>query len=164
MDANNVTAICATLIALLSLAVSFLEARAVRQHNRHAVRPLLELWTPRRHGDRTGIQLINQGLGPAIITRTILKLDGQVLGGWDQPTVDQMRASLPARPGAMTVRPPRAIPVGFHSFLLSLDDFDREQHAWFADLIKRRIQIEIHYESLYGGENFKTTLHVDPPA
>ncbi|TDC97494.1 hypothetical protein [Actinomadura sp. 7K507] len=163
MDANTVTAICATIIALLSLTISFLQARAVRQHNRYAVRPLLELWTPRRHGGKTGVQLINQGLGPAIITRTILKLDGQVLGGWDEPTVDRMRESLPTRPRAMTIRPPRAIPTGFDSFLLSLDDFDREQHAWFADLIKQRIQIEIHYESLYGGEDFKAALHVDRP-
>lgn len=43
MDAETVVAVCAVVIAVASLAVSFYEARAARQHNRHSVRPLLQL-------------------------------------------------------------------------------------------------------------------------
>lgn len=43
MDASVIVAICATVIAVVSLAVSVYEARATRRHNRISVRPFLEL-------------------------------------------------------------------------------------------------------------------------
>jgi hypothetical protein len=43
MDASTVVAICATVIAVASLAVSVYQARATRRHNQLSVRPLLEL-------------------------------------------------------------------------------------------------------------------------
>jgi hypothetical protein len=45
MNAAIVVAICATVIAVASLAVSVYQARATRLHNRHSVRPILELRT-----------------------------------------------------------------------------------------------------------------------
>ncbi len=43
MNPNTVTAICAILIAVASLGVSIFQARAMRQHNRQSVRPVLQL-------------------------------------------------------------------------------------------------------------------------
>jgi hypothetical protein len=43
MNASIVVAICATVIAVLSLAVSVYEARATRRHDRISVRPHLAL-------------------------------------------------------------------------------------------------------------------------
>jgi hypothetical protein len=43
MDASVIVAICATVIAVVSLAVSVYEAQATRRHNRISVRPFLEL-------------------------------------------------------------------------------------------------------------------------
>jgi hypothetical protein len=161
MDANTVIAMCATVIALSSLAVSLLEVRAVRQHNRHAVRPLLQLWVKRRPGGTTGIMLANRGLGPAIVTRSSLKVDGRPAGKWNEAGFNPVRASSPVVPQAMTIDAPMAIPAGFESFVMSLDAFDRLEHAWFWELIRQRIQLEVHYESLYGGEDFNVALNVD---
>ena len=58
MDASVVVAICATVIAVVSLAVSVYEARATRRHNRISVRPFLELRVGLSQGRRAGLQLI----------------------------------------------------------------------------------------------------------
>jgi hypothetical protein len=43
MNASTVVAVCATVIAVVSLVVSVYEVAATRRHNRLSVRPLLEL-------------------------------------------------------------------------------------------------------------------------
>ena len=55
MNAGIVVAICATVIAVLSLAVSVYEARATRRHNRISVRPFLELRVGLSQGRRAGL-------------------------------------------------------------------------------------------------------------
>jgi hypothetical protein len=159
MDANTLTAICATAIAVVSLVVSISQARAAREHNRHAVRPLLELWIHRSIGGETGIVLANRGLGPAIITRTALGLDGALLGEWDEEHVNQVRDTLPVRPRTRAFNGPKAIPAGTEVFLFALDRYDRQEHAWFNELIRQRLHLEIRYESLYGGEDFAVALN-----
>ncbi|MFF9034076.1 hypothetical protein ACF090_01215 [Streptomyces sp. NPDC014892] len=116
MKPQTLISVSATVIALASLWVSFTESRSIRSHNRQSVRPLLQI---RRvlnfEGTRTGIQLVNAGLGPAIVTTTIVRL-------------------------------------------LFSDDFERDAHAWFWALVSERLMIEIFYESMYGGENFRAVL------
>ena len=41
--------------------------------------------------------------------------------------------------------------------LLGLPNYDKEKNAEFADLIRKRLRIEIVYESLYGGKKFTVT-------
>jgi hypothetical protein len=98
MDASVVVAICATVIAAVSLAVSVYEARASRRHNRISVRPFLELRVGVSQGRPAGLQLINAGLSPAIITRTVLTLDGQLLGEFSEASVNVLRSKLSVRP------------------------------------------------------------------
>ncbi|MFB4313108.1 hypothetical protein [Actinomadura sp. 21ATH] len=163
MDANTVTAICATFIAVISLAVSIQQARAVREHNRQSVRPLLQLLHSRQRGGITGIRLVNCGLGPAVITGSVLKLDGRLLGSWDERTVNGFREDLVPRPGVATFTEGFALPVGYDEYILSLDDFDPNANADFWKLIRHRIDLEIHYESLYSGERYKAILPKAPP-
>ena len=155
MNAGVVIAICATVIAVLSLAVSVSEARATRRHNRISVRPFLELRVTLSQGRRAGLQLINAGLGPAVITRAILTLDGQSLGEYGEDSVNVLRGQLSIRPAAVTFRK-TILAVDYDQFLLSVEPFDRAEHAEFADLLRHRLGLEIHYESLYGGEDYKT--------
>ena len=155
MNASVVVAICATVIAVLSLAVSVLEARATRRHNRISVRPFLELRIGLPEGRTAGLQLINAGLGPATITGTALTLDGEPLGEFSEASVNLLRSQLSVRPHAVTFRR-TILATDFDQFLLSVESFDRTEHAEFADLLRHRIGMEIHYESLYGGEGYKT--------
>jgi len=96
----------------------------------------------------------NCGLGPAIITRTALFLDGRLLGGWDEATINPMRDNLPHRPFATALRVGQALPVGYERFLLYMEDFDRHEDAWFWELLRERIRVDIHYTSLYKGKEF----------
>ena len=155
MNATVVVAICATVIAVLSLAVSVSEARAARQHNRVSVRPFLELRIGLPQGRKAGLQLINAGLGPAVITSTVLTLDGESLGEFSEASVNVLRGKLSIRPAAVTFRK-TILATGYDQFLLSIESFDRNEHAEFSDLLRHRLGLEIHYDSLYGGEGFKT--------
>jgi len=104
MNASIVVAICATVIAVLSLAVSVYEARATRRHDRISVRPFLELRVGLRQGSTAGLQLINAGLGPAAITKTVLTLDGEPLGEFSEASINILRGKLSIRPAAVTFR------------------------------------------------------------
>jgi hypothetical protein len=161
MNASIVVAICATVIAVLSLAVSVGEARATRRHNRITVRPFLELRVDLRQDGKAGLQLINAGLGPAAITRTVLSLDGQSLGEYGEESVNVLRSKLSVRPSAVTFRK-TLLAAGYDQFLLSIGPFDRARHAEFADLLRHRLGLEIHYESLYGGEDYKAGWNPHP--
>jgi hypothetical protein len=128
MNASIVVAICATVIAVLSLAVSVYEARAARRHDRISVRPHLALQASLRQGSRAGLQLINAGLGPAAITRTVLTLDGEPLGEFSEASVNILRGKLSARPAAVTFTK-TILATGYDQFLLSVEPFDRTGHA-----------------------------------
>ena len=97
MNASIVVAICARVIAALSLAFSVYEARAARRQDRSCVRPHLVLQASLRPGSRAGLQLINAGLGPAAITSTVLTLDGEPLGQFSEASVYMLRGKLPVR-------------------------------------------------------------------
>jgi hypothetical protein len=161
MNASVVVAICATVIAVLSLVVSVSEARATRRHNRISMRPFLELRVGLPQGGKAGLQLINAGLGPAAITRTILTLDGESLGEYSEESVNVLRGKLSVRPAAVTFRK-TILATDYDQFLLSIEPFDRAEHAGFADLLRNRLGLEIHYESLYGGEDYKTERNPNP--
>jgi hypothetical protein len=161
MDASVVVAICATVIAVVSLAVSVYEARAMRRHNRISVRPFLELRVGLSQGRSAGLQLINAGLGPAAITRTVLTLDGRPLGEFSEASVNVLRSKLSVRPAAVTFRR-TILAADYDQFLLSVDSFDRTEHAEFADLLRHWLGMEIHYESLYGGEGYKAERKPHP--
>ncbi|WP_189190504.1 hypothetical protein [Streptomyces albiflavescens] len=156
MNSDTVTAISATVIALGSLWVSISQTRATREHNRQSVRPLLQLRHRKWYDDhKAGLRVINAGLGPAIVTNTVVRLDGVEIGQWNIETIDRITAPLPARPKTYTLRPGAVVVAGQSIFLFYLEHFSEDEHDWFWDLVARRLVVEVTYESLYGGENFK---------
>lgn len=161
MQADTVIAVSATVIALGSFWANFTEVRSTRSHNRQSVRPLLQIRRARSYEDQiTGIKVINAGLGPAIVTKTVVQLDGEVIGQWNLQTYRHITAPLPMKPKVLTLFQGVPLLAGQSQFLLHIDNFNPDQHAWFWELISERLTIEIFYESLYGGENFKA---VTPP-
>ena len=91
-----------------------------------------------RQGHTSGVlQLINSGLGPAVITKTVLTLDGTSLGEFSEATVNVVRSKLLIRPAAVTFRK-TILATDYDQFLLSVEPFDRTEHAEFADLVPAR--------------------------
>ena len=72
-----------------------------------------------------------------------------------------LRSKLSIRPAAVPFRK-TILATDYDQFLLSVEPFDRTEHAEFADLVKYRLGMEIHYESLYGGEVYKTERKPHP--
>lgn len=116
--------------------------------------PVLALGVSLSQGGTAGLRLSNAGLGPAAITRTILTLDGESLGEYGEESVNVLRGKLSVRPAAVTFRK-TILAADYDQFLLRVGPFDRTEHAEFADLLRHRLGLEIHYESLYGGEDYK---------
>lgn len=158
MNPELVTAVAAIVVALGSLWVSYTQARDSRRHSRQSVRPLLQMRRVKAYeGTEAGLSVINAGLGPAIVTSSFVRLDGEAMGQWDFHTQQRVLSPLPTRPKAHSLRPGAVVLAGQSTFLLSLDEFSADQHDWFWELITRRLVIEVRYESLYGGENFMVT-------
>ncbi|MEU9920446.1 hypothetical protein AB0H51_03825 [Streptomyces griseoluteus] len=132
------------------------------RHNKQSVRPLLK----QRQilddvADPAGIEVINAGLGPAVVTRTLVYLDGEHIGQWTRSTFDE-HVLRQTPEGVQNYSLPGDVVLlsGQSIFLLRLSPFDRDQHGSFGDLVLRRLRFEIHYGSLYGGEDF---VSVSPP-
>ncbi|MFD7864077.1 hypothetical protein [Streptomyces sp. NPDC059783] len=122
------------------------------------MKPVLRMRRVKEYeGTEAGLSVINAGLGPAIVTSSVVRLDGEAMGQWDYHTQQRILSSFPIRPKAHSLRPGAVVLAGQSTFLLSMDEFSDDQHGWFWDLVTRRLVIEIHYESLYGGENFSVT-------
>jgi hypothetical protein len=158
MDASTVVAICATVTAVASLAVSVYVAYATRRHHRLAVRPLLKLDVTYHTGRTSGLRLMNVGLGPAVITDTRLTVDGQPLGPFSESNVNPVRDSLglEPRPSATTFAGTGYLDTDYDRYLLSVEDYDLDVHADFIDLLRRRLRLEIDYESLYGPQESRS--------
>ncbi|MFE3492856.1 hypothetical protein ACFXOS_07070 [Streptomyces sp. NPDC059175] len=161
MEADTVIAVCATVIALGSLWTSYSQARTARFHNRQSVRPLLQIRQVKNYEDqKAGLQVINVGLGPAVITKTVVTLDGELIGQWNLQTYRTVTAPLSTTPKMFALFDGVSFIAGQSAFLLHLDEFNPAEHDAFWELIAQRLRIEIHYESLYGGEDFRA---VPPP-
>ncbi|WP_157742572.1 hypothetical protein [Micromonospora chokoriensis] len=162
MDANSVTAISATVIAVASLVVSITEARASRRHNFQSVRPLLSLDCLRLNSGLAGIRIRNAGLGPAIIRVTMFYFDGEEVGPWEKQVVDPLRGTFAVWPNFSTLRPGKPIPVGQELMLLALEDYDDERDVEFWTAVTQRIRIRVQYESIYGNEQQEAWFEGSP--
>ncbi|WP_345380126.1 hypothetical protein [Pseudonocardia yuanmonensis] len=131
------------------------QAWRTQVHNRRSVRPLLQLRYSLPQGGTAELVLNSIGLGPAVIVSSRLLLDGKPLGGLDRDSVNRLRAQLETRPHATTFVPGEACPRESSHALLSLPGYDKKKNAEFTNLLEHRLRIEIVYESLYGGEDFR---------
>ena len=105
--------------------------------------------------DTAGLQLLIVGLGPAAVIETWLTLDGGQIGKFDESGVNKVRDKLTTvRPAAVTLGGNPFLATDYNQFLLRIERFDPDTHLEFVDLIRDRLAIEIHYESVYGGEVF----------
>jgi len=76
ISTDTVIACCATFIALCALSVSIWQCIETRRHNKLSVRPYLSIRVMiSKQAPYMGIQIENNGIGPAIIKKCILFID-----------------------------------------------------------------------------------------
>ena len=151
MNSDNVLAVSGAVIAVAALAVSVYQSWVTRDHNRRSVRPLLRLRLSLRTGQTAGIRLTNSGLGPALITKAMVWLDGKSIGPYSEDTSNVIRGDQRPRPSATTLTPGDVLATDYDQYILAVADFDLavDWHAAFTNLVRERLVLEIHYTSLY---------------
>lgn len=150
-------------IAILALLVSIAQTRITQKHNRQSVRPILQVRRQRTYeGPTAGIRLANKGLGPAVITRTEFAIDGEHVGQWRRGFINTIRDQLFIKASQFSLSEGTTLEPGSHSYLLYVTDYDHDEHPDFWDLIFHRMRLVIHYESIYGGENYCVVMEPQP--
>jgi hypothetical protein len=151
MDASDLVAVCSVVIAVAALAVSGYQSWLARDHNRRSVRPALQFASSWRAGSTAGLQLSNVGLGPALVTKSTVWLDGTLIGPFNHDASEILRGPKRPRPNASTFTAGAIFPTGYRNYLLSVEDYDFafDRHSEFTALIADRLTLEIDYTSLY---------------
>lgn len=151
-----ITGIASTAIALCALLFSFWQGRVTRKHNRISVRPHLTTW---EHSNQEKghyyIELINNGIGPALIKKFIVKVDGEIIEGEKTEKIQKaLKILFPNHAYtsnqswfqdgyAMTVNESKIIAaIVFHT-PESINPVDVSQAIERADIL-------VDYESMYG--------------
>ena len=99
-DWQVVTGISSAVIALCALGFSIWQGILARKHNRLSFRPHLTTWT---HSDAEKgfytVDLINNGIGPAVIEEFSVKVDGKLVSGdGTEPIAKALKIVLPNLP------------------------------------------------------------------
>lgn len=156
--------VAAVLIALAAWFVAVYEARQTRRHNRLSVRPWLTFTRSVAPMDAAhpipGIYLLNNGIGPATITRLTLtvgerQLEGDAYEQWQQAVDASGLRQFDVTCNAIEV--PSGLGAGEQRGLLQVPAPDAQEHhvAWQRGLCS--IGCFVEYESFYG-EHFTTEL------
>ena len=82
MDWGMITGISSVVIALCALIFSIRQSKQAQKHNRLSFKPHLTSWT-HKNSDKGAyaLELMNNGLGPALIESFTIKVDGKVMPG-----------------------------------------------------------------------------------
>lgn len=172
MSADQVFALSSAFVAVLALGVSVWQGVQARKHNRSSVRPHLTYYTYfHTLKPYAGVELSNNGIGPAVIDSFTLFVDGEPVtdrrdGGWRAvlrrlagSTFDPVNAAT-AGAGSEQQRIPwiynwldtdDAIRVGESVLLLGIDSkaFDERAEQALRDVMSH-VRIRIEHRTVYG--------------
>jgi hypothetical protein len=167
MDWQDTIGMASVVIALCALIFSFWQAAESREHNRLSLKPHLTTWAQRQPDKGVfDVELINSGLGPAIIKRFTFLLDGQPLGDGSNSKIEHELKRL---------FPSGSYEFGISSFengyAMSSNERRTVFHVKFlkepfpiastVEQLLDRGDIEITYHSFYG-EEFKYSSKTEP--
>ncbi len=90
VDWTLVTGVSSTAIALCALGLSVWQGYQARKHNRLAVRPHLTTWSHSDVEERCyAVEVMNNGIGPALIESFSVQVDGTAIPGEETEAVNQ---------------------------------------------------------------------------
>src|SRR6266849_5067720 len=152
MTAQTVTAICAIIVAIASLVVSIWTSAVTRKHHRLSVTPHLRLDHFYSLDEGIKVNLVNNGLGTAIIKNFAVCVDGVPLSGIGAKPLAEALATMGWKGGfyTYTPTPDDALSVGERIEILSFPLTDRPSNE--RDTLRTslsRVTFRINYESMY---------------
>lgn len=156
MSWEAVAGLSSAVIALCALGLTVWQAHMARRHNILSVTPHLTTW---RHSDRThnvfSVELLNNGIGPALIRSFQVQVDGHVMGGEGYEPIEKALKiifsqyqyssyqSFVSRGYAMSPKEARPL-VTIQFSGEKLPQPEEIEHA------TKRVRILIEYSSMYG--------------
>ncbi|GGQ30734.1 hypothetical protein [Shewanella litoralis] len=142
------------IIALSALGLAIWQGVSTRRHNRLAVKPHLDFSSKYSDGETFTLWLKNDGIGPAIVKKYELFLDGvlQPNEGSKLVTETLKKLNTPSVSfGGMALNPNSSLAASTKQQILHYDmeNYSKSLRKDFESEFKR-IEIVIKYESLYG--------------
>lgn len=158
-------AISAAFIALCALVVSIYQIRLSEQHNRLSVKPQLTFHCSSSGNGRIGLKIMNSGLGPAILKKTVMIRDSikvecnkedypnQILKRCSCDEGDK-RTDLPGDFEFTIIFPETILAQGESIWFIYHDTPSSLQRKYWVKLLKENngIFLEVAFESMYGDE------------
>jgi hypothetical protein len=164
---QTITGIASAFIALCALGLSVWQGLVARKHARLSVRPHLSHFS---HGDGGSgvytIEIVNNGIGPALIQKCTVKVDGKpVPGNNADVTESAVKTLFPTQPTRATnfgyLTPGHAFRPNDQWVFVQLE-FANPPEYKFVEKTLERLDLEIAYTSFYG-EPFHFRLNADRP-
>jgi hypothetical protein len=157
IDPNAILSVCAILIAFISICISVWEGMETRRHNRLSVRPKLEL-SFNAGKDNFGYNVVNNGLGPAVITGLTIRVDGQKAdySGY----LDDILAKMNLQGRLLkksAIDSGSTIISGGNAAIFICKFQDNDDRETILKSVYSRISIQLNYASMYD-EPFSCTI------
>jgi len=163
-----IVGVSSAVIALCALVTALWQGIESRKHNKISFRPHLTTWSHNKSEQGIyAVDLLNNGLGPAIIKSFEIKVDGKVISGeGTEPIAKALKILFPnisyeahyeflGKDHAMGEKQTcRVVLVKFTTTPLPGSDF--VEHAL------KKADLEINYESFYGEKFFFSTANERP--
>ncbi|GKT11653.1 MAG: hypothetical protein ISEC1_P0620 [Thiomicrorhabdus sp.] len=90
MDWSAITGISSSIIALCALAYTAWQGIQTREHNKLSFRPHITSWSYRNSESGVYVtEVMNNGLGPALIESFTVKVDGKVISGNNTDVIEK---------------------------------------------------------------------------
>lgn len=156
MSWEAIAGFSSAVIALCALGLTIWQAEIARRHNRLSVTPHLTTWAHSEQATgRHSIEILNNGIGPALIKSFSVEVDGQPIGGeGSEPIEKALEILFPqygyvsyqsymARGYMMSPKEARSL-VTIQFLGASLPREEEVNH------VLKRARLLIDYESIYG--------------
>ncbi len=158
MGSSDYIAIASVVIALVALITTIFQLRAAKIHNILSVRPLLHMHI--ENDDALKYSFENKGLGPAVIMQTTFIIDGKQ---FNNPSYKQLHNAL----SMISVDDFKLLEYEFHLpvtgtaykvgeqiDLLKFSVIDGSPSPDFYELLKKKVEVFLVYQSLYQEKAF----------
>ncbi|MCI0513547.1 hypothetical protein L0128_10070 [candidate division KSB1 bacterium] len=164
MSPNNsvdkILSISAIVIALTSVCISIWSGMETRKHNRLSVKPQLEICLSTTKTD-FGYVVVNNGLGPAILTARKILIDGAEMQENGFTGFDNFLLKLDLHQNRNlsigTTSPGKILRAGESENIIKLEILQSDVLEQLLPTIYKRVKIEISYVSMYH-ESFKCKI------
>lgn len=164
MNNSDLIALCAMIVAVLSLFATAWQAHLSHRHNKLSVRPRLDWTGCYTQGGPIYIEIVNHGLGPEIIDFYQFEAGGICHLVDDEDLPQSIEEKFLAKPFSLewaTITPGTPLPAGsaYKLFTCLVDPKDASQYREACSFLQS-VRFTIKYKSIYD-ESFTATRSRD---